>query len=85
VKIFLAGYCFYIITQYCTATNKCLFCFFKPNWWWISVLTSSAVDHGFELGSSLTKDYKLAVAASLLKMQQQRLVWVWNQDNVTHQ
>ena len=35
----------------------------------ISVLTSSAVDRGFESRSGQTKDYKIVFVASLLSMQ----------------
>ena len=36
----------------------------------VSMLASSAVDHGFEPRTGQTKDYKLIFVASLLSMQQ---------------
>jgi hypothetical protein len=51
----------------------------------VSVLTSSAVDRGFEPQSGQTKDYKIGICCFSAKHEkEQRLVGLaWNQNNVS--
>ena len=53
----------------------------------VNVLASSAVDHGFELRSGQTKDYKIGICCFSTKhaaLRRNSKDWLaWNQDNVS--
>jgi hypothetical protein len=53
----------------------------------VSVLTSSAVDHGFKPWSGRTKDYVIGICCFSTKhtvlRSKSKDWWAWNQDNVT--
>jgi hypothetical protein len=60
----------------------------EPHWWRnISVLASSAIDHGFEHRSGQTKDYKIGMccfSAKHAELRRKNKDWLArNQDNVS--